>query len=251
MELFHALVIAHATIGALGLVLFWVPVVARKGGASHRRYGLWFARSMMITGVIATTIACVSLTIPLETHKDFTDAVLARGLFGWMMLYLAALTFALGWQALASVRNKARHHRNRNPADVAIQLVLLAASVQCLWQGLVLGQPLMIGISVIGLISVPMALGFAAWPNPPRVVYLLEHVRTGVGAGISAYTAFLSVGLVRAMPEHAFNPLIWAIPGVFGIGLILWHWRRLLVSARPARTGGASGSDPGVQRAQA
>lgn len=243
MELFHALVYAHACIGALGLVLFWVPVFARKGGAAHRRYGLWFARSMMVTGVVATVISCVSLVIPLQTHKDFTDAALARGLFGWMMLYLATLTFALGWQSLATIRNRARHARNRNPQDLAIQLVLLAVSANCLWHGIQLGQPLMIGISTIGLVSAPMALGFAIWPRPPGPVYLLEHVRAGVGAGISAYTAFLSVGLVRAVPEHAFNPLIWAVPGVFGIGLILWYWRRILapVPARSASGGQARG----------
>ena len=228
---FLGLVIAHAIVGAVALVLFWVPVVARKGGGAHRLWGRRFAIAMMVTGTIAIGISINSLLAPLPTHPDFDDPELVRGLFGWMMLYLALLTVALGWQSLATVANKADHARNRRPFDVALQLALLAASVQCLLRGLDLAQPIMIAISIIGLVSVPMALGFAFWPGkPPRRAYLLEHVRAGVGAGISGYTAFLSVGLVRGFPEHAFNPLVWAVPGVFGLGLILWHWRAIIRS---------------------
>jgi hypothetical protein len=232
---FLGLVVAHATVGAVGLILFWVVVLSRKGGPLHRRAGRWFAWSMIVTGAIAVGISINTLLAPLATHPDFTDSQLVRGLFGWMMLYLAVLTVALGWQAQATIANKAAHERNRSPFDIALQLALLAVSANCLWHGLELAQPIMIAIPLIGLISAPMALAFAFWPAPPRFAYLLEHVRAGVGAGISGYTAFLSVGLVRAFPEHAFNPLVWAVPGVFGLALILWHQVRIIRSARPAR----------------
>ncbi len=35
---FHAVVLAHIVTGSVGLVAFWVPVLARKGGPRHRAW---------------------------------------------------------------------------------------------------------------------------------------------------------------------------------------------------------------------
>ena len=48
-----------------------------------------------------------------------------------------------------------------------------------------------------------------------------------VGAGISVYTAFLTFGAARLMPQHAFNPYMWATPIVLGISLIIYHQQRI------------------------
>jgi len=37
--LFHALVAAHIVTGSIGAIAFWVPVIGRKGGANHARWG--------------------------------------------------------------------------------------------------------------------------------------------------------------------------------------------------------------------
>jgi hypothetical protein len=37
MHLFEALVVLHVIAGATGLIAFWVPIAARKGGVAHRR----------------------------------------------------------------------------------------------------------------------------------------------------------------------------------------------------------------------
>ena len=50
MTLFSILVGAHIATGAVGLVLFWVAVLTKKGGIAHRRWGLVFAYSMLVTG---------------------------------------------------------------------------------------------------------------------------------------------------------------------------------------------------------
>jgi hypothetical protein len=226
VPIFYGLVVAHIIVGVVGLISFWGVIGARKGGADHRAWGFRFAYAMLATGAVAILISLCSLADPLATHKDFTDAALARGLFGWMMLYLALLTLGLGWHALAAVRLKADHARHRNPVGVGLQLATVVAAVNCAAQGLSLGQPLMIGIATIGLASGALTLWFIAQAQPSRTAYVLEHIRSGVGAGISAYTAFLSVGLVRAFPEHAFNPLVWAAPTIFGVGLILFHQLR-------------------------
>jgi hypothetical protein len=62
-----------------------------------------------------------------------------------------------------------------------------------------------------------------------------EHFRALLGMGISAYTAFLSVGLIRLVPDHVFNPLIWAVPSIIGVGLII---RYTLAHQTPRRPKG-------------
>jgi hypothetical protein len=234
VPIFYGLVVAHIIVGVVGLISFWGVVATRKGGAAHRAWGFRFAYAMLATGAVAILVSFCSLADPLATHKDFTDPALARGLFGWMMLYLAVLTLGLGWHALAAVRLKADHARHRNPVGVGLQITTVAAALNCAAQGVNLGQPLMIGIATIGVASGVLSLWFIVQQQPGRTAYQLEHIRSGVGAGISAYTAFLSVGLVRAFPEHAFNPAVWAVPTIFGVGLILFHQMRVRRTAASA-----------------
>lgn len=237
---FKALIVLHVLIGSVGLVAFWGPVLTRKGSPKHRRWGFVFAWAMMATGSIAVAISVTSLIAPLTTHPDFTDEALARGLFGWMMLFLATFTVSLGYHALATIRHKADHGALREPLGIGLQLGVIAAAVNCAVQGYFVGQPLMMALPVIGIAAGATTLHFIFNPSPGRVDYLMEHVKSGVGAGISAYNAFLSVGLVRLAPEHAFNPLIWAAPIVVGVSLILIYWRRIWFG--PQRRSRASAS---------
>ncbi len=55
-----------------------------------------------------------------------------------------------------------------------------------------------------------------------------------VATGIAAYTAFLSVGLIEMFPTHAFNPVIWAIPSVFGMAIIIHYLRQYRPQPRAA-----------------
>jgi hypothetical protein len=75
---------------------------------------------------------------------------------------------------------------------------------------------------VVGIVAMILQQVFIRRRDVARTAYVGEHFRALLGMGISAYTAFLSVGLVRLMPEQVFNPLIWAGPSVIGVGLILY-----------------------------
>ena len=66
---------------------------------------------------------------------------------------------------------------------------------------------------------------------------LLKHAKALVGGGISTYTAFLAFGLVRAMPEQVFNPVLWALPTLVGVSIILYHWWKIDAGARRAAAG--------------
>lgn len=227
VDVFHALVAAHIVSGAVGLCIFWIPVVARKGQMLHRRAGLFFCRTMLVTGSLAVGISTCSLVSPLGTHPTFTDARLVRAQFGWLMLYLGVLTVSLAWHGLQAVRLKATHAEHRRPFDVTIQVAVIAAALQCAHQGTVVGMPLLMGVAAIGCFSASVILWFILTDGHHKLDYLHMHVRSSVGAGISAYTAFLSVALVRILPELTFSPWLWATPTLIGGSVICVHEVRM------------------------
>ena len=232
--LFHLFLAVHVGAGGLALLAFWGAVATRKGGDSHRRWGGLFATAIYLAGFMALGMGALSVVWPLAMHTELTDAPLYRGLFGWMMLYLAVLTLSMTRYGLQMVTNKRRHAANRHWTMVLLQLAVLATGINCAWQGVVLEQPLMIGISVIGFGTTLTYLWYMFKPAPGRTEYIAEHLKAMVATGIAAYTAFLSVGLVAQFPAHAFNPAIWSVPTIIGMGLIFYFLRRV-PGARPLK----------------
>ena len=116
----------------------------------------------------------------------------------------------------------------RGPFNLTLQALLLVAAANCLWQGIAINQPLMMGISVIGFATVATNLWYLYKPVPGPIDWQLEHIKALVGAGISVYTAFFAFGAVRLMPELALNPVFWSIPLVIGLALIIYHQQRLI-----------------------
>lgn len=228
--LFEVLIAAHIVTGVTGAVAFWVPVLGRKGGAAHAKWGRIFAFALFATGCFAMAMGTMTLFAPLETHPhlvDRFDAPFIRGIFGWMMLAAGLLTVNLAWYGWLAIRNKGRHEANRTPLNLLLQAALVPASLACVWQSWVLDNPLIVGIGIVGLATAGTNLWFILSRDPGPDAWLKEHVKALVGAGISVYTAFMAFGSVRILPELALNPFMWAIPLTVGLAIILWHRRAI------------------------
>jgi uncharacterized membrane protein YidH (DUF202 family) len=230
LTLFHTLVALHILGGATAALAFWVPVAGRKGGARHRFWGRVFVLAMLGTGTLAVLMSGLTLSAPLVTHPHLAgrfDAPFIRGIFGWMMLSMGILTINLAWYGWQCVRRKADRASQRTPLNLGLQAAVIAGALNCALQGWLIGQWLMVGISVIGVATGVTNLWFLYRPHPARFDWLNEHIKGLVGAGISVYTAFLAFGSVRLLPSLALNPLMWCIPLSIGLGLILWHQRQV------------------------
>jgi hypothetical protein len=234
-DLFHTFLIVHVTTGAVGLVLFWVPVIGRKGAVNHRRFGKAFSYLMLITASMAIGMGTCTILDPVATHPKLTQpAAWIQGIFGWMMLYLAILTISLVWHGLVTVRNKRQHEANRAWPNVSLNLLVIAAALYCAYRGWLINEVLMMGIAVVGVASGITNLVFIFREVPSKLTYQLEHVKAAVGAGISVYTAFMAFGFVRFMPSNALNPKMWSIPLIVGLALIIFHQTRIRLSQRAA-----------------
>lgn len=223
MILFEGLVAAHVVTGATGLLSMWVPVVTRKGSPNHKRWGRVFVGAMLATGTIAVGISLVSLSYPIETHPWSDDAPMIRGLFGWMMLYLGILTVALAWHSYVTIRYKTDRAKYATRFNLALQAIMAIAALNCAVQGLLISQYLMVGIAIPGLAAAVLNSIYLLDKDPPPKEWLVQHFRGGIGAGISVYTAFFAFGAVNTIPALAFNPVLWALPTVLGVGYMLKH----------------------------
>lgn len=232
--LFNLVLAVHVGAGIVSLTSFWGAVITRKGGPAHRAWGRIFAAAIYAAGFMALGMGLLSLRWPLAMHEGLSDAALYRGLFGWMMLYLALLTISMTRYGLQMIANRRDHAANRHWTMIALQVAVLAAGANCAIQGVILGQPLMIGISAIGFGTTLTYLWYIFRPNPGRLDYIPEHLKAMVATGIAAYTAFLSVGLVELFPAHAFNPLLWALPTLLGMAIIARFLRQLAPARRAA-----------------
>ena len=76
-------------------------------------------------------------------------------------------------------------------------------------------------VSLVGLGAVATQLVYVWRGEVAAGSHVAEHFRSLLGMGISAYTAFMSVGMIRLVPDHVFNPLVWAVPSIVGVGLII------------------------------
>lgn len=245
-HVFEWLIAAHIVTGAPGLAGFWIPIAARKGSRLHRLSGKVFVVLMLATASFAAMMATLTILEPVATHPKLASHELLghpeiiRGIFGWMMLYLAVLTINLAWYGRACIVNRNEHTRHRSLLNVALQVALTAAALNCAIQGALIGQWMMVGISVVGFATVGTNLWFMLRSRPQPLEWLTEHIKALVGTGISVYTAFLAFGAVRYVPELALSPILWSIPLITGVCLILYHQRAATAPLRRARTKAAA-----------
>jgi len=245
MALFEALVVAHVITGTVGLVAFWGPIATRKGSARHRGWGKAACYGFLGAGSLAIAMALLSLYGPEERIPSITDRELFAGLFGWMMLYLGMLTIGFVDYGLAVVRHARERRSLRSLRYQGVIAAVVISGAWCGWYGIKVGHPLMVLVAVVGLVAMAIQQLYI-WRSmdPPRGTHVGEHFRALIGMGISAYTAFMSVGLIRLVPEEVFNPAVWAGPSVIGVGLIIYF---TLKGKRPARRS-ASGLRPHPQQ---
>ncbi|WP_379920488.1 hypothetical protein [Erythrobacter sp. R86502] len=244
MALFEVLVVLHVLTGTLGLTAFWGPVITRKGATRHRVWGRIASFGFLGAGALAIAMALMSLFGSQMRHPEVTDRVLFDGLFGWMMLYLGTLTIGFVDYGLAVIRHARDRRALRRARYQAVIAAVISTGAACGIYGATIGHPLMMLVAFIGIAAMLIQQRYI-WrrDDPAKGAHVGEHFRALIGMGISAYTAFLSVGLIRMMPDQVFNPVMWAGPSVIGVSLIVFF----TIRARPAAGRKPSRSRPHPQ----
>ena len=240
--LLEALLWAHMVAGFIGLVAFWFPVLARKGGATHVRFGLVF---YWCAYVVTTTALAVALgRIGLYWREGIALAE-RPDLYGFAVLlaYLGMVTFVIVRHGRRVITTRPAPETLRRPLDWALAWAPIAASLVAIAFALAVWSevsPILLGVSPIGLFTGAGTLR-AVWSQgrEPRG-WLYSHLGSMLGGGIAFHTAFAVFGAQQMFNYSLSGPLAmapWLAPTLLGVpAIVLWtrHYRRKFSAKRAA-----------------
>lgn len=196
------LIYIHATFGGLALLAGLVSTISNKGKYIHRKSGLIFFYSMILSGIIAMIISV------LPNHES--PFLFAIAIF--------SLYFVLtGKRALNFIRT--------HPVlkiDKLISITMIITGVLMISLPIILTKSINIILFVFAIVGILFSVkDLILFKNPERLrkEWLKLHLGKMLGGYISAVTAFVVVS--------EFFPSFygWFIPGIVG-GLIIAYWMR-------------------------
>lgn len=225
------LVVSHIAIGSVALVLFWVPVLARKGGPLHVRVGKIYVMAMYAVAVSAFLASIIALIDPVgirrpgETFDVADAAVLAARYrtFSLFLLMLSVLVYSAlrhGLAALAARQNpNAMKHITHKATIASLAVLALAVGVF----GLMEMQLLPIIFAAISLLAAFNMMRDVQKIAHTRKELVIAHLNGLIGSGIGAYTAFFAFGGARFLGEWLpgqWQVLPWVLPTIIGTAAI-------------------------------
>lgn len=249
----HALLRSvHIAAGVAGLVVFWAPLLLRKGGAAHRAWGRAFAVCAWVV-ILTALVACAWLLVDPVGFAGSEAAATAAG--RWRLAFFGVLLGALGIFTLPALVLSVRVITMRSDAARLVRpwvraladmpalagLGLLGFAL-CWWRDE--GPTALGGVTaVLGLVGIRATVDlrrFLADPFPCPTSWLTRHMEFTLTCGIAFHTAFSVFGLTRLFPRLSSGPLqivAWLLPAALGIpvmGLWIRAVRRVPAGSRPA-----------------
>jgi hypothetical protein len=221
---YQFLLFVHALSGLVALITFWVAALAKKGSPLHVRIGKTYMIAML--GIIVTAVP-MAIIIAMRGNPG-TATFLA---------YLVVITASSMWLGRRAIRSKRDQAALRGGAYPAVAVLNLVASVAVFAIGLKTSQVLLMGFSIVGLLTGAQMLIRRSRPLAIVRWWMKEHIAAMVGCGVATHIAFLAIGMNRIIdmlglqPPEGFNLLAWFGPLVVAAVSGVWLNRKYLPKA--------------------
>lgn len=212
----------HISVGFTGLVAFWIPAFARKGGRTHVRVGRVFEWAAYIVAGSAVFNSLGRLLFALLSGARLENN---RGAFGLLVFlaYLGIFTFAAVRHAVRSVRLKNDFASLRTPFHFALAVSCVVGSAVVILYALLVWS----SVSVVLLALSPIGVGqgiamIRQMTRPPtaRMAWYYAHMGNMIGAGIAFHTAFAVFGSNRFITldlPGLWQVVPWILPATIGV----------------------------------
>lgn len=232
-----SLVYTHIVCGAIALVLFWMPVIARKGSAVHRRIGRYYATAMYAVSISALLSCLMVLADPIGIRAPGTEisgdaaARLAQGyrMGSLFLLMLSVLVFVSVRHGLLALREKREAGILRTPLHRGMVICLGLLGICVTGIGLMHNTVLLI---IFGGISIVAGVSMFRETLPERLTpsqRIVAHLGALLSSGIGAHTAFFAFGGSRLFADllsGQWQTLSWVIAPIVGSIAITLQTRR-------------------------
>jgi hypothetical protein len=232
-ELFQSLRWTHIAFGTAALTLFWIPVIARKGGRLHVSVGWAYAACMSVVVFTAFSMSGLAFAFPLGV-RHITQAsspeqtarfIRSSRDSAFFLFYLAALTLAAGWQGIGVLRTRRDPKSLRNPFTYGLNIGVVLAAGGSLTLGIIEHSSVLVGMSSVGFLVGGGNLMYLLRAPQTKMHWWYEHLGSMITTAIAGYTAFIVFGGARLFPALArtqFYVVFWLLPAAIGVPAILF-----------------------------
>jgi hypothetical protein len=228
LTLHTTLLYLHIVLGAIALVLYWMPIITRKGSKLHINAGKVFYYLMLIVSGSGIVLSLLGLCDPVGIYtagKQMTAAQIERMLvwripLSQFLLLLSLLTWVTVRHAVGVLHAKNDRSMLRRWFYQGPVLVLFPTALYVAYQGLTVGMPLLIIFAVVSLVTASTISLYVYKKEIKPRAWIIEHFSSMVGSGIAVYTAFFAAGgrrmLSQWLPEQ-WQLVSWLAAPVIGV----------------------------------
>lgn len=204
----------HVIAGFLSIVLFWIPVLVKKGSKIHNQVGKAYVYSMW---VVVFTAIFLSIENFIQGHVEMAI----------FLGFLSLITANPIWYGVAILKYKKNvpPHLKRN--HIAFNLIIAILGGMMLGYGIYLGPNgvLMMIFGILGLSAGKDV--YVSYKNKSNESnWLKDHITGMLTSAIAAYTAFFVFGGMNFM-RHIFTGYLviipWTAPGIIG-GILMNYY---------------------------
>lgn len=226
-QLHHFALIFHISCGAVALVIFWIPVLTRKGSPIHKKIGRIFVYGMTAIAVSGILLSSITLFDPVGLRTNgqqlpmadaFQMAEMAR-VFALFLLMLSCLVLTAARHATLVLKAKRDRSLLRTPFHVGSQIMTGVLAVVTGVVGVLYSQPLLIVFFFIGAAGAYGTLRYTFKARLDKNEWIIEHIGSTIGTGIAAYTAFFAFGgreLIGRLMDGPWQLVPWVLPTIIG-----------------------------------
>ncbi|HJS14217.1 MAG TPA: hypothetical protein VJ795_04025 [Rheinheimera sp.] len=239
MLMFHSLLLKlHIVLGVIALLLFWLPMLSRKGSSLHRSSGRYYGhimKAVAFSGLVMTSMVWFD-PVGIKGAALLVDGQISErklAFFNMLNLFLFLLSL-LTWVTIRHATGSLLCKQNREPLkhwsyQAPVWLLVIVAPYAA-WQGFLFNMPLVMVFAGISLVTSFSILAYLHTKNVTANRWLIEHASAMIGSGIAAYTAFFAFGgraLFAELLTGHWMMLPWLIPSLIGLPATIWFKRRL------------------------
>lgn len=241
MSVFHSsLLFLHIALGALCLVLFWLPVFSQKGSKVHNFSGkLYYYCMLFIAGsgivmsvmVLIDPIAVYAADRPMPADR-IAAFTASRRHFSAFLLLLSVLTWVTVRHAYAVLKVKANLSALRNWRFQLPVAALFIGSLYMCWSGWQSGTVLFMIFSGVGFFTSLSVWRYTYQQQVAPRQWIIEHFSSMIATGIALYTAFFAAGGRRLLADILtghWQIVSWVAAPILGICATLYfkkHFER-------------------------
>jgi hypothetical protein len=238
-EVFHWILrSAHIGVGSLALILFWIPILSKKGSPLHTWSGKLFVIACSFVAATAAVSCVWALTAPLSFSgitRELTVEEMDTLTHGIRFLF-AILGTLMTWMVagmitgIHAVRHKSNLHLNARLARAFWWVAMLTSATLLIYGLTSLSDGghswIHIAIGLFGILDARKYLSALTEPLSTPKGWWYIHMECMIGVGIAIYTAFFVFGFSRILPNWSNSwqaVLFWLLPVVVGVPVTsLW-----------------------------